>query len=158
MKIILEQYGKMLLDALVFGLLLVFILTEVEDAHGNKGAFRIIGAQLHEETNAYGDYIDFDVYETDSYKIAPVITYEGGAGISIGECQLTALIKAVGADGTEIPIKVYEVKDQNGRELLIDDDAKVYFDAAGIYIVKVKAVDSIKRETACTIKIPVNKG
>lgn len=158
MKELLKEYGETLLDAMVVGLLIVFLLIQVKDEHGNKGAFQIVGAQMNGEGINYEEYTDFDAYERDSHRAAPVITYSGGNSICVGECQLTAYITAVGDDGTKLPVKVMGIVNEKGDELSVSDDSKVFFGDAGVYFVTVTAVDRIGKETACIIKIPVNEG
>ncbi len=157
MKEIIEQYGKMLIESLILGMLLLLIFAGVEDEDGNKGVLQIIGAGIHEETNDYTSYTDFDTYETDSYKRAPEIEYSGG-NFSIGEWNLCDYITATGYAGNEVPIKIISVVDRTGRELPVIDEQRVYFNTAGVYVVTIKAVDNTKKETIDTIKIPVNEG
>lgn len=157
MKEIIEQYGKMLIESLILGMLLLLIFAGVEDEDGNKGVLQIIGAGIHEVPNDYTSYTDFDTYEADSYKSAPEIEYSGG-NFLIGELNLCDYITATGYAGNEVPIKIISVVDRTGRELPVIDEQRVYFNTAGVYVVTIKAVDNTKKETISTIKIPVNEG
>lgn len=157
MEEIIKQYGNMLLECLIVGLLFVLIFVNIEDVEGNKGVLQIIGARLYEETADYAAYTDFDVYEEDAYKSAPVIEYSG-TSILIGERNLSDYISAFGYAGAELPVKIISVVDRTGRELPVIDEQKVDFDTPGIYIVTVRTVDDTKKATVCTIKIPVNEG
>lgn len=157
MKEIIEQYGKMLIESLILGMLLLLIFAGVEDEDGNKGVLQIIGAGIHEVPNDYTSYTDFDTYEADSYKSAPEIEYSGG-NFLIGELNLCDYITATGYAGNEVPIKIISVVEQSGRELPVIDEQRVYFNTAGVYVVTIKAVDNTKKETISTIKIPVNEG
>lgn len=157
MEEIVKQYGNMLLEVLIVGLLFVLIFINIEDTDGNKGILQIIGARLYEETADYAAYTDFDAYEEDACKSAPVIEYSG-TNILVGERNLSDYISAIGYAGSEVPVKIISVVDKNGRELPVTDKQKVYFDMTGIYTVTVRAVDNTKKVTVCTIKIPVNEG
>lgn len=158
MKEVIKEYGEALLEAAVVGLLMVFLLIQITDGDGNSGVFCIVGAQMDNAEIYEGEYTDFDVYETDARRKAPVITYSGSNRIGIGECQLDAYLTAVGEGGSVYPVKVISIVNETGDSLAVSEDSRVVFHTSGIYFATVRAVDDIGKETVSVIRIPVNKG
>lgn len=157
MEQIIRNYGKVLLEGVVAALLLLLILSQIRDGDGNRGIFQIVGAQIGSESTDYRAYTDFDVYETDASKAPPVIRYLGENQIQVGECCLSDYIEAESCSGTKLPIKIVEVFDQSGAEVACEEEMKVVFAEAGIYTIKVQAIDERNKRTVRLIRIPVNE-
>lgn len=156
MEQVIKNYGGFLLDALVLVVLMALLLTQVTDAEGNKGVFCIIGAGMETDEIDYAAYTDIDTYVTESSRQAPVISFDGNSVIHVGNTCLTDHIKAADHTGTELQIKVLAVMDYTGAELVCNN-AVADFPRAGIYTVKVTAVDAWNRRTTSEIRLAVNE-
>lgn len=150
-------YGGFLLEAVVAVLLLVLLFSELTDTDGNSGIIRIIGANITLKPADYSNYSDFASYVEDSGRKPPVITYTGGSQISVGEDCLREWFYAQDDAGIELPVTIISVTDLFGTEILCDDAGKMVFAQAGIYRVKVTAVDGRNKRTTNVINIPVNE-
>lgn len=159
MKQVMESYGVFVLEALVVSLLLVLLFTQITDKAGNKGVLKIIGAGLETEGADYGSYTDFDVYQAESAKSAPIITYDTPAALKTGSNRLADYIKATDYAGGELPIKVISVQNPAGADVTVecDEDTVINLTEPGIYKLTVSAVDDGNRLSTCEIKIAVNK-
>lgn len=160
MKQIIEIYGKTLLEAVVIMLLFLFLLAGIQDEHGNKGIFKVIGARFPVENRNYENYKDFDIYRENSLRAAPVLYYKAGGTLHTGTSILTDCIGAVDEDGNEIPFEVIEIMDPSGNSILETYDlqsGQIDFLEAGIYSVKAVAMDRMNKKAVCTIRLPVNE-
>lgn len=155
MKQIIKNYGGFLLDVTVLALLITLLFSQITDAKGNRGILNMIGAGIKTEGADYAEYTDMDTYVTESSKTAPVISFDDSI-IKVGNIDLTNHIKAADHTGAELQIKVLAVTNRNGTELSFND-ASVNFPVAGIYEVKVTAVDAWNRRTTSRIRLAVNK-
>lgn len=156
MKQIIDIYGRFLLDVAIVVLLVVLLFSQVQDENGNQGVIQIIGARIDTTDIDYAGYTDFDTYVLDSVKEAPVITYTGSNAIRVGTRRLSDYIKAADYAGSELLIHIISVTSSAGVELACSVDTDVEFAQAGIYTVRVKAVDGINKKTVSEIQIPVN--
>lgn len=160
MKHITEELGKTLLDLLVAGLLITYLFVTIEDDAGNRGVLQIMGANIQEAGTDYGSYCDFDVYEAEAEKDAPVLSRRASVPVSPGIYRITEDIRAVDYGGQEIPVKLVRAWGIHGEELTVQyqtDTAGVEFSQPGIYTVLVYAVDDMHKKTVCRVKIPVNR-
>lgn len=157
MEQIIKNYGRFVLDAVVVALLMVLLFSQITDAEGNRGILNMIGAGIDTGSINYADYTDFNTYVAESSKPAPVITYNGSNSIHAGVARLSDYIKAADRTGAEIAVRVVTLTDQAGTELPCDADTEANFPEAGIYTVRVTAVDDINKRTTSDIRIPVNK-
>lgn len=156
MEQIIKNYGGFLLDAMVLAVLMTLLFTQVTDAEGNRGIFRIIGAGIETDGIDYAAYTDIDAYMTESSKSAPVISFDGRSIIRVGNIDLADHIKAMDCTGAELKIRVLAVTDCTGAELPCND-TDTNFPRAGIYEVKVTAVDAWNKRTTSEIRIAVNE-
>lgn len=160
MRQIIEAYGKFLLDALVVVLLMGFLFATVTDDAGNRGIFQIIGANLETGGNDYSSYTDFDVYEAESKKSAPAITYDASVLAGTGRNRLDSFIRASDDTGKELPFYVTSIQSPGHEELIASyqpDTSEIEFLEPGIYTVELWAVDALYKKTAGRIRIPVNR-
>lgn len=159
MEQIVKTYGKMLLESVAVVLLIFFLFSSIQDEEGNKGIFKIVGAQLGTESTDYNTYTDFDTYMVESEKVYPEITFAAGSTIYRGTFSVSSYIKAVDYAGNEISLKVRSIINPRGNELIHTfnaDTMEISFPMPGIYIMEVSATDREARKTVCTIRIPVN--
>lgn len=160
MKQIAEIYGKALLEAVIVGLLVILLLLEVDDGHGNRGIFQIIGSQIRTEHTDYRDYTDFDVYRESCSKTSPVIQCKDIGLLKAGIVELTACIVAVDYRGRELPLEVRQVQAPDGTDITDaydPDTGMIDFSDAGIYVVRVVALDDNCKNTVCSVRLPVNQ-
>lgn len=156
MEEIIKIYGKFLLEAAVVVLLIVFLSANVTDGNGNTGIFRIIGAGVDTATPDYPSYGDYPVYEEEGRLPAPVIEYHGGNSIRVGSVRLSDHITASDHAGGALEIRVLSVTDKEGKTLPVAEDTTVEFKDAGIWSVRVRAVDAAGRRTECLVQVPVS--
>lgn len=159
MQQMIRTYGKLLLELLILGLLMVLLFSTVVDEKGNRGILNIIGANLQTGETDYDTYADFDVYMEESRKEAPVIMYETSGTMSTGQVKLTDYIGAYNQAGERLPLKVISIRSSDGAELLDTynpDTSEIEIMQPGIYIIELSAVDEINKRTTCQIRMPVN--
>lgn len=159
MKIITEQYGKMLLDLLVVASLMLLLFSQVTDDKGNRGIFQIMGAQLPAETEQDFSH-EFDVYAKESQKPAPVIAASYGGTLVVGEYPLEELVSAVDWEGTALEVQLMSVSFAAGSGEAVEHECNtksMLFEEAGIYTLRVMAVDAGMRRTVSLIRVPVNR-
>lgn len=161
MKQVMDSFGKFILEAIVLIIFIALLFTSVTDDSGNKGILNIIGAQLQTGGTDYYSYADFNVYETESKKEAPVISYNGaGTTLYTGSIILSDYIKAVDQTGNEIPVKVLSIRNQDDIELIDTynpDTTEIILSQPGIYTIKLSAVDAINKKTVGRFHLPVNQ-
>lgn len=158
MKLVLEAYGKLLLESAALVLLLLLLFCNIADESGNKGIFQIIGAQLDTDTADYASYSDFRRYETECRREKPLIFCTYAGALEVGTCDAADFLTAVDSDGSELPIKVISCLDADGRELcqVSSDTTVMSLTEPGIYRVTVSAIDAWNKKRVCTFQIPVN--
>lgn len=158
MKLVLEAYGKQMLESAVVVLLLLFLFCNITDESGNKGIFHMVGAQLNTGTADYLSYTDFSRYEAECRREKPCISYTYAGTLGVGTCDLADCLTAVDCEGSQLPIKVEDCLDVDGRELcpVNSDSTEIIFTKSGIYQVTVSAVDTWNKKRVCTFQIPVN--
>jgi hypothetical protein len=156
MEQIIKTYGGFLLEAVVAVLLLLLLLFQITDTDGNSGIFRIVGANIASKGTDYSSYQDFAVYAADSEKMSPVIYYTGDSHVCVGDDSWADFLCAEDYAGERLPVKILSVTDPLGIESPWKDGAKTELAQAGIYQIKVTAVDAANKRTTCVVKIPVN--
>lgn len=161
MKQVLESYGKFLLEAVILVLLLVLLMCNVTDGMGNYGIFQIIGSYFYSEDTGWNDYGEFDSYESECSRAAPVIAYNNEGILYTGRHMLRNYIRATDSYGNPIPVKILSVMNPGGEiseNPMGAGDTEINFPVAGIYSIKISATDRSNKKTVSIIKIPVNKG
>ena len=160
MEEIIREYGAFLLSGIAILLLLGILFNNIEDAEGNKGIFAMTGAKLETVDIDYKSYNDFkNTYQIESAKPIPDITYNGGH-LWTGIIKLTDCIKAEDYAGRTLSVKILEILNPKGIELIDNYNtttSEIYLEEAGIYTITVSAVDDINKSSKCIIQIPVNK-
>lgn len=159
MEQIVKTYGKMLLESVAVVLLIFFLFSSIQDEEGNKGIFKIVGAQLGTESTDYNTYTDFNTYMVESEKVYPEITFAAGSTIYRGTFSVPSYIKAVDYAGNEISLKVRSIINPAGNEIADTynpDIKEIDFPAPGIYVMEVSATDGENRKAVRSIRIPVN--
>lgn len=159
MEQIIRAYGKFLLDAAVVSLLLGILLANITDAAGNRGIFHIAGAYLTAADMDARAPEDFAVFREEGKKGAPVISYQETGMLHTGRHVVSEYIKAIDHNGQELPIRLLEVCDAGGNALdaCNMETTETVFPQAGIYTVKVLAVDAGNRRSVSRIRLPVNE-
>lgn len=159
MKQILESYGLFLLDAVFLVLLLALLTGGIRDAEGNRGIFAMIGAKLAAAETENEEYREFDVYQNEAARAAPVIVYQNTGTVYTGTFRVSDPIKALGADGEELSVCLLSVCAPGAGEVFTPvpwGTEEVTFHSPGIYRLKVTAVDARRKRTTSVIAIPVN--
>lgn len=161
MKYIFETYGKTLFEGAVITLVLVMLLVNIQDDEGNKGIFKMIGAQLPIEENDYKTYTDFDVYASESAKTPPNIAFDySGMLYAEEDILIQSFIKASDYMGGQPELRVYKVTDLLGNDVTSCYDSNsgnINFPDKGIYELELAVKDSTCKKYTCTILVPVNK-
>lgn len=159
MKLVIEHYGKFMLEAIVVIAVTGIIFLGLTDANGNMGIFAVTGAHLEVEAENYLNYTDFkNVYKTESEKSAPHITWYGGR-IVAGTHALSDYIKATDYAGNNLGFLVQSITAPDGSDCLSSynqDTTEISLLQMGVYTVTVSAEDDGKRTTKATVQIPVN--
>lgn len=159
MEQIIRIYGKMLLEIITVMLLILFLFYNIQDEEGNRGIFKIVGAQITVESTDYHTYSDFGMYLEESKKEYPVITFDAGRSICRGTFFVSDYAKATDYADRDIRLEVRSILDPAGNENL-DTYNKETMEASipvpGVYVMEVSATDQENRKTVCTIRIPVN--
>lgn len=156
MEKIVKTYGRFFLAGSVVALLMVMIFFRITDNEGRVGALNIIGEQIRTEDFRYHDYTDYDMYLANAAREKPTIHYSGSNSIRVGNVTLSDYIYAKNYNGQPLTIKVENVIDPQGTEVLCDENFKVNCSIPGIYVVTVSAVDDINKKTVSAIRVPVN--
>ncbi len=160
MEQIIKAYGKFLLDGVVVVMLFTMLFGSLEDEVGNRGILHIIGAHLETGNTEGGESADLKAYQSESLRMAPVITYEASELVYTGQYEVSEYIRAVNDAGEELGVRLLSVLYPYGEEQLADDESdrtSMDLESPGIYTVKVSAVDAQNRKTVCRIQIPVNR-
>jgi hypothetical protein len=153
---IIHQYGRFMLDAVTFVTLMALIFGVISDAEGHTGIMSIVRAEIPQEEIEYFDYTDFDAYEAECAKKKPEIIYDM-PDIKCGEVDLSGGFAAYDNDRNEIDVKIISVTDPKGADIAAKDDGEYKLCDAGIYKVRVSAVDACGRKTVDEVSIPVNR-
>ncbi|MBO5069261.1 MAG: hypothetical protein J6C37_02715 [Roseburia sp.] len=160
MELVIKAYGKLMLEGLAVMLLVVLLFGQIEDADGNRGILRIIGAHLGTEQTGTVEYADFQAYQSEGKKCAPIISYTASSVLYTGTYNLADCITAVDDAGATLQVGLLGMWNPFGEELDVTEQAEVgqmVFEYPGIYTAKVAAVDAGNKKTVCLIQIPVNK-
>lgn len=160
MKQIFDVYGRFLLEAAVVVTLIVLLFAGISDENGNRGVLRMIGAKLPVNSVDYNGYADYNVYEAESTKDAPVIRLQLGTMIKKGNCKLSDCIVAEDYAANTLPITIISVKAPDDTDVTGDcnlDTTDIVFHNAGVYTVTVSAKDDVNHKRVKVIKIPVNE-
>lgn len=161
MKYIIDTYGRFLLNGAIVTLALVLILSNIQDADGNKGVFKMIKANLNVEGAGNAVRVDFDKYRDESGKEPPVIMYDDSLKIYAGEdIQVTDFIKAYDFNNNPLELRILKVTDSANQDVTScfdQDSGSINFPSEGIYRIEAAAEDSSNRKYTCAVKIPVNK-
>lgn len=159
MKIVIEQYGRFILDGIVVVAVMVIIFLGLSDANGNKGIFKVTGAQLEIENVDYTAYTDFKgTYKTESEKTKPKITFTG-VRVATGNLVLSDYIKATDYTGASLFIQISSILSPEGDELIDGyntETTAITLLEPGVYTIKVSATDSSSHKTESTVQFPVN--
>lgn len=158
MEQIIRTYGKFLLEAAVFAAVLLLLAAGITDGEGNRGIFRIVGAQIQE-----GEYVshrgDVDCYESESKKAVPAIRYTAGGALNTGSYATDSILQAVDYSGAGLAVHISSICDPGGTEQIgsyPQNVTQIHFARRGIYTVTASATDAWNRKSVCTIRIPVN--
>lgn len=159
MKLILDMYGKALLEAAAVVLLLTFLFFGVTDQKGNTGIFHVAGAKTDTGNIIYGTYKDFKNYASEGEYRKPRIVYDDNQVLTVGKCDLAEYIHAYDYNGNQLPIRIVTCSAPDGL-LLSPDSAEssltlFEFKTDGIYRVRVSAADESNRKNICEFSVPV---
>ena len=160
MRLVIEHYGKFMLESIVVTALMILIFTGVTDAKGNRGIFTVTGEHISVENIDYHTYTDFKgTYKSESEKDAPKISFSSGR-LSLGVHCLSSYIKAVDYGGNLLSITVLSIKAPDGSEVVDtynQNTTEITFSQEGVYVLTIMAQDEGNRLTKTMIQIPVNR-
>lgn len=158
MEQISRVYGRFLLEAVVFGLLLILFFAGITDDKGNRGVFRVMGGYLQEETRIVPES-DFFVYQTEGQKNAPIIKFVDNGMRYVGSYMVDSILQATDYTGQLIPMKVQSICDPNGMERIGEYErevSQIQFTERGVYVLEVSTTDAWNRMSTYRICIPIN--
>lgn len=157
MEQIIRIYGKSLLEMLALVLLVIILFSGITDESGNQGIMHIIGAWYEPEVSVERN--DFEIYQREAQKEAPSIFYSRKDTLSIGKHYLSDCIVAKDMAGNNLQLQVLELGSEQGECTAWYEEGteEIVFTEAGIYSVKVSAVDNGNRRSICQIKLPVSR-
>lgn len=159
MKLVMEEYGKLILSAVVAVSIVTFLFFHFSDEEKNKDFLSVLGARITMTNTNYHEYIDFkDSYRKESVKSAPTLTFSCDRLI-VGTHVLSNYIKATDCDGNNLVIQISSIKSPDGTEIVEtynQSTSELNMTMHGIYIVTVSTVDENNRSTRGEICIPVN--
>lgn len=159
MRVLMEYYGRIIMEGMVVILLIGMLLFRITDGNGNQGINAIIGGEMELACVDYHSYIDFrEVYKAESEKKAPTI-YLKTESLEVGIHNLSNYVKAVGDDGNVLNVQIRSIKAPDKTEVIGAYDpatGEVYLNQLGIYTVYVFAKADSNKFTYAEIYIPVN--
>ena len=160
MKQLFDIYGKFLLEAAIVVTLILLLFAGISDENGNRGMLKMIGAKIPVNSVDYSSYTDYDSYQTESTKEAPVIHLQLQTMIKKGSCKLSDCILAEDYAANPLSIKVISVKAPDDMDITGNcnlETTEIVFEQPGVYTVTVSAKDDANRKRVKVIKIPVNE-
>lgn len=159
MRLVIEHYGKFVLEGIVVTALLVLIFTDLTDAIDKKGILAVTGEHISIDSMNYHAYTDFkESYKTECEKEAPKISFTSGR-LFLGKHILSNYIQAKDNEGKNLKINVLSIKAPDGVEVIDSyhhDTTEIIFSQTGIYILTISALDEGNRLTMTKIQVPVN--
>lgn len=159
MRVLLEYYGKFVLESMVVIALVTLIFAAMTDDEGNQGIYAITGAQMKIDSIDYHTYTDFKgTYKKESEKVPPRIYFEGNR-LEVGIHVLSDYIKAVDDAGNFLPIKILSIKAPDKTEMLgvyNQSTGEINLFQTGVYTVMVVATSDNNKSTKAKIQIPIN--
>lgn len=157
MEQVIRTYGKFVLEAIVFALLIWLLVAGLVDEEGNQGVFRMLGAHIEEEAVfARGDV---ERYQWEGEQSAPAITYVNVQILQPGIYDVDAIINATNSQGERIPVTVESVRDPYGMVQMggnLSEVSQLPLMVPGIYTLRVSAKDAGNRMSTCEFRVPVN--
>lgn len=156
MEQIIRQYGRFLLEAAVFAVLMWLLFAGITDEEGNRGILRILGAEVEIEEEI-PERVDVSCYEQECEVSAPVISYTAEGILYTGEYQVAEILSAVDSTGNPLTVRVKSVSHpRGGVQTYTADVESIVFQERGIYTLCAMAVDASNRKAVCEFTIPVN--
>lgn len=158
MRTVMKTYGRFLLAGITSVLLLVLCMSVITDDRGNRGFFRIIGAQMEIESADYKEYTDYDAYGAESAKSFPEITVRAAVSIHMGINIISDYVQAIDFAGEALPVRILKLENENGDDIsgwCDTDNGSINFGEPGIYTLTLAATDSGNRETKMCVRLPV---
>ena len=159
MEQIIRAYGVFLLEAAVFAALMWLLFRGITDEAGHHGIFAIAGSYQEEASDM--PRLDFTKYQSESEKSSPAVQYAWSGMLHVGEYSLDELLRAEDYRGEMLTLQLQGISDSIGidrAQEIQTEDGRLRFERAGIYMLKVQAMDAWNRITVCEICIPVNGG
>lgn len=156
MELIVRNYGKFLLEAIIFVTFWMLVLGNMQGQEGESAISHIWEAIVSDEPHEYG--ADFAQCVTESERHSPQILcrYEGVP--SVGSYNVGDIFEAFDCMGDEVSVEarnVYKVSGEEVNQGSYTEKGKIYFHESGIYRVQLYAVDQWNNESVCDIYIPV---
>lgn len=159
MKLVIEHYGKFMLEGIVIFAVCGILVCGLTDENGNHGIFAVMGEQLEVSNENYLAYTDFaDTYKAESEKTPPKISWHAGR-IETGVHVLSDYIKVTDYAGNALAFQVMEIEAPDGTKGLSSynpDTTEIGLSQMGVYKVTLFAKDDGKRITRSVVQIPVN--
>lgn len=160
MELVIKTYGKFLAEGIVVVLLLGLLFWQLDDGNGNRGILHIMGAHFEAEQTDMGEYVDFQSYQSEGKRSAPVISYNASNALYTGTYSIAEYITAVDDAGAALAVRLLGMWDPFGAEVDVtgqNGNGEMVLEYPGIYTIKVAAADAGNKRTVCLIQIPVNR-
>lgn len=157
MEQVIRIYGRFVLEAVVFALLIGLLMIGMVDGQGNQGIFRMLGAHIEEETVV--PRVDIEQYQREGDVPAPTIFCANPQALQLGTYEVEAIVNATNSQGEQIPVTVESLRDPYGMVQIdgnMPEVSQVSFMMPGIYTLRVSARDERNRVSICEFRVPIN--
>lgn len=156
MELIIKTYGKFLVETAVAALFFLLIFTGIRDEEGNIGVFQILGGQWKETDTICG--ADFSVCLEESKRRMPEIFYKKDGALAAGNYELAELFGAQDCDGSALTVQIQEITymGRKTEQVLDKESGRLYFSAAGEYMIQLCTTDAWNNMKISKIWVPVN--
>lgn len=158
MEKIIKTYGQFILNVIIMLILLTYLFLNITDSEGNRGIMNVLGAHMQTRSIDYASYNDFDTYKTEAVKPAPEINYITSNQMHVGLNSISSYFSTVSPTGIR-SFKVIDISDSFGNSVLAGYDATnqtISFPSAGIYTIRMQAVDEINKKKIVDVRVPVS--
>lgn len=157
MEQVIRTYGKFVLEAVVFALLLWLLLAGMVDEQGNQGIFHMLGAHVGEEIMIFRE--DVERYQQEGEQSAPIIARAHSQILQPGIYDVDAIVYATNSQGERISVTLESIRDPYGTVQMggnLSEVTQISFIEPGIYVLRVSAKDKGNRVSTCEFRVPVN--
>ena len=156
MKLIIENYGRFLLEGIALVSIMGILFHGISDG---KGVMQLIGENAVIHKNQYELYSDFrEVYKTESEKEPPKFSCDVG-NVAVGNHMLSDYIKACDCEGKSLSFQIMRIIAPDGSDVTDtynQDTTEIWLSQFGVYHLCLTSMDEQRRTTQITLQLPVN--